>query len=127
MRQFWIASENALIVIVTMFVASFALWVGVPLGALWVGSRLQVGTGSLGLALGGMLAASLLAIWVLIALLAWLNRRHIALQALRGEPPRTSSLENVLVGSAAVALVCFIVWFFGFSGSPPVPGLEFRL
>jgi hypothetical protein len=121
MRQVWIASENALIVAATMFVASFALWVGVPLGALWVGSRLQTGTGSLGLALAGMLLAALVAIWALIALLAWLNRRHIALQALRGQPPRTSSLENVLVASAAVALVCFVVWFFGFSGSEPLP------
>ena len=128
MRQLLIISENALLVVATMFLASFALWVGVPLGSLWVGSRIQAQTGSVGLALLTMLLGTIVAISVLVSLLGWLNRKHIELQELRGHAATaTSGLENVLVGSAAIALICFAVWFFGFSGSPPIPGLEFSL
>jgi hypothetical protein len=33
----------------------------------------------------------------------------------------TTALELVLVASAVVAVVGFVVWFFGFSGSSPIP------
>ena len=33
----------------------------------------------------------------------------------------TTALERVLVSSAVVAVIGFFVWFFGFSGSSPIP------
>ena len=33
----------------------------------------------------------------------------------------TTALEHVMVASAVVAVVGFFVWFFGFSGSSPIP------
>ena len=33
----------------------------------------------------------------------------------------TTALERVLVSSAVVAVIGFLVWFFGFSGSSPMP------
>jgi hypothetical protein len=127
-RRVLVVSENALLVAMTMFLASLALWVGVPLSSLWLGSRIQAGTGSVGFALLAMLMGMLVTIAVLVGLLGHLNRRHIALQQAQGRAiGETTALEQVLVGSAAVALICFFVWFFGFSGSPPIPGLEFSL
>jgi hypothetical protein len=128
MRQFVLASESALLVVATMFLASLALWVGVPLGWLWIGSQIQAGTGSVGFALLAMMTGMIATVAALVSLLSWLDRKHIELLQTRGRAVEaTAALEQVLVGSAAVALVCFAVWFFGFSGSPPIPGLEFSL
>jgi hypothetical protein len=72
-----------------------------------------------------MMAGMLASVVVLVAVLGWLGRKHIEILELRGrEIGQTTPLEQVLVGSAALAVVGFAVWFFGFSGSPPLPGLE---
>jgi hypothetical protein len=108
-----------------MFLSSLALWVAVPLGWLWVGAQIQAMTGSVGTALFAMMVGMLASVALLIVLLGWLGRKHIELLELRGrEIGQTTPLEQVLVGSAALAVIGFAVWFFGFSGSPPLPGLE---
>ena len=33
----------------------------------------------------------------------------------------TTALERVLVSCAVMAVIGFLVWFFGFSGSSPMP------
>jgi hypothetical protein len=68
----------------------------------------------------------LLTIVALLALLGWLNRKHVELLEARGRAAHlsenaTTALELVLVVSAVVAVVGFFVWFFGFSGSSPIP------
>jgi hypothetical protein len=108
-----------------MFGGSLALWVGVPLGWLWVGGQIQAETGSVGTAIFVMMAGMLFSVAALLGLLGWLGRKHIELLEARGRPiGQTTPLEQALVASAAVALIGFAVWFFGFSGSPPFPGLE---
>jgi hypothetical protein len=120
-----LSTESLILLVGMMFVSSLALWVGVPLGWLWVGAQLQAGTGSVGVALFAMLVGILGSAAALVALLGWLGRKHIEIQELRGrEIGETTPLEQVLVGSAAIAVIGFAVWFFGFSGSPPLPGLE---
>jgi hypothetical protein len=125
-RRLLIVSESALLLVLIMFMGSLALWVGVPLGWLWIGSQLQGETGSVGVALLAMMAGMIVTVVALVIWLSWLNRKHVELQELRGRAPRTSTaLEQVLVGSGALAVLGFLVWFFGFSGSAPLPGLEF--
>src|SRR5437763_68463 len=52
----------------------------------------------------------------------WLNRLHEGLRMARGfESHGQTALEAVMAVSAAVAVVGFVVWFFVFSGSSPVP------
>ena len=119
------AFESAALVVVIMFMGSLVLWVGVPVGWLWVGSQLQ-NSSSLATAIGTMMIGMLLTIVALIALLGWLNRKYIELQEARGRgadlpPNATTALELVLVASAVVAVIGFVVWFFGFSGSSPMP------
>jgi small-conductance mechanosensitive channel len=118
-------SESAILLLGMMFLSSLALWVGVPLGWLWIGAHLQAETGSIGLAMFAMLVGMLASVAILVALLGWLGRKHIEILELRGrEIGETTPLEQVLVGSAAIAVIAFGVWFFGFSGSAPLPGLE---
>jgi hypothetical protein len=104
-----------------MLFGSLVLWIGVPVVWLWIGSRIQP-TGGLATAVGAMMIGMLLTIALLVTFLAWVNRKHVELQEARGAiaGPATA-LELVLVGSAVVAILAFGVWFFGFSGTSPIP------
>jgi hypothetical protein len=124
-RRLFLTSESTILLVAIMFLGSLVLWVGVPLGWLWIGAQIQAMTGSVGTALFAMMAGMLASVAVLVAILGWLGRKHIEILELRGrEIGQTTPLEQVLVGSAALAVIGFAVWFFGFSGSPPLPGLE---
>ena len=69
-----------------------------------------------------MMMGMLLSEVLLLAVLSRLSRRHTELQERRGVPENeTTALEFVLVSSAVVAVIGFFVWFFGFSGSSPIP------
>ena len=121
-RRFVLTSESALALVAIMLLGSLALWIGVPLGWLWIGSQLQARTESLGVALGTMMVGMVLTIAALLTLLAWLNRVHVELRAARGrDVGGTTALEHTLVASAALAVFAYTVWFFGFSGSSPIP------
>jgi uncharacterized membrane protein YbhN (UPF0104 family) len=115
------ASQAAALLVAMMFLGSLVLWVGVPVAWLWIGSRLQNAT-SLATAIGAMMGGMLLSITLLLGVLGGLSRRHTELQERRGVPENeTTALELVLVSSAVVAVVGFFIWFFGFSGSSPIP------
>jgi len=115
------AAQSASLLVVIMFFGSLVLWVGVPLGWLWVGSRMVPSSG-LATAVGAMMIGMLLTIAALVTFLAWVNRKHVELQEARGYyRDTTTALELVMVASAVVAIVAFFVWFFGFSGSAPFP------
>jgi hypothetical protein len=120
-RELLVAAESASLLVVIMFFGSLVLWVGVPVGWLWIGSRI-VPSGGLTAAVGAMMIGMLLTIAVLVTFLAWVNRKHVELQEARGSYGSTATaLELVMVASAVVAIVAFFVWFFGFSGSAPFP------
>lgn len=106
---------------ICMLVGCICLWVGVPLGWLWIGSQVQAHA-SLGSAMAVTLAGSGATIVLAVLLLARLNRRHMALlERRRGELPPHSLLEVLLVSSAALVMVGFGIWFVGFSGTSPIP------
>src|SRR5919201_2966580 len=120
-RRLLITAESASLLVVIMFVGSLVLWVGVPVGWLWIGSRLEPSSG-LATAIGAMMIGMLLTIALLVTFLAWVNRKHVELQEARGfYGGQATALELVLVTSAVVAVLGFGVWFFGFSGSSPIP------
>lgn len=114
------------VLVLLMLAGCLFLWIGVPLGWLWIGSQIQ-GSASLGTALMitmiGIIGTILLVVWAL----SWLNSRHAAIQERRDERRddprlrRSSALEVMLVTSAGIAVVIFSVWFFGFAGAAPLP------
>ena len=105
-----------------MLAGCLILWIGVPLGWLWIGSQVQ-GSASLGTAL----MVTMLGIVVTIVRRRRRSRpgsiaRHAALQERRNRPlAARSALEVILVSSAGIAIVVFGIWFFGFAGASPVP------
>src|SRR5688572_1029474 len=103
-----------------MLAGCLMLWVGIPLGWLWIGSQVQAAA-SLGTALLVTMAGILVSIFGLVIVLGWLNRRHAELLEQRNRPPGPSALEVILVSSAAIAIVGFGIWFLGFAGTSPMP------
>ena len=105
-----------------MGLGSLVLWVGVPLGWLWVASQVQGSSGSLGVALVVALVGVVVSIAVVVWVLTWLSNRHRALRVARGRDDTGHlALEVVLVTSAGVVLAVFAVWFLLFAGSSPIP------
>ena len=111
---------RALLALAMMVIGSLVLWVGVPMGWLWIGSQVQAESGSVGTAIGVMLAGVLVSVLLLAALLVRLNRWQLGLRERAGlPPPEHPLLELVLVVTAGVAVVAFGIWFFVLTGPGP--------
>lgn len=126
------------LLIALMAIGSVMLWIGVPVGWLWVGSQVQSKTQGDGFGPYMLVIAGIAVSIALLAVgLARLNRAYGRLasggeeevvrvrmpwhRSMRGEddsrPPR-SVLDVVMVWSVAAALLVFAVWFFFLAGSP---------
>jgi hypothetical protein len=118
LRELFAGPASAALVLL-MLVGCLFLWIGIPLGWLWIGSQVQ-GSQSLGTALLVTMVGITLTIFAIVMVLGWLNRWHAELQV-RRDRPGASALEVILVSSAGIAVVGFGIWFFGFAGASPVP------
>jgi hypothetical protein len=111
---------SGLIVLLMMMGAALVLWIGVPVGWLYVGSLIQESTDSVGLAILAMMAGAVASIVALVPLLGWLNRRHLQLREARGlEAHGQTAIEAVMTVSVVVAVVAFVIWFFLIEGPGP--------
>jgi hypothetical protein len=114
------AGASGLILLVIMVGAGLVLWIGVPLGWLYVGSQVQAATESVGTAIAVTMVGVVISILAIVPLLGWLNRKHLELREARGlESEGHSPLEAVMTVSVLVALIVFVVWFFVIEGPGP--------
>ena len=131
MRSSW--SPLALILVLLMAVGSVVMWIGVPVGLIYLASRVadssQPSAGPyllvlIGLPIGMAIVGK--GLGTLDRLHGRLTGRHEErhratwLRSMRAE--RTSTrrggvLDQVMIVSVGLALVAFGVWFFGFAGS----------
>lgn len=120
MRNVMRAGVSGLLVVAMMLGAGLLLWIGVPVGWLWVGSQVQAETHSLGTALGVMALGVVASIVAIVPVLGWLNRKHVELREARGlESHGATLLEAVMTISVAVAVIAFTVWFLLIEGPGP--------
>jgi ammonia channel protein AmtB len=126
----------AFALLVVMIVGSFILWLAVPVGWLWVGSKLNQ---SLDPSFGAYVAIAVGIPATMLVLFTLLRRVDAAHQALTGTlsdakpvPPPwrrsmrdernmhapTSALDIILVATAIAAGLVLLVWFAFFAGSP---------
>jgi len=122
--------------IALMAVGSVTLWLGIPIGWLWIGSQVQADSQSPGFTPYMLvLAGIVVSIAVMAKLLAILNRTYKRVagddavvrvrmpwhRSMRGEDdsraPR-SVLDVVMVISVSLAVLAMTIWFFFFAGSP---------
>lgn len=100
-----------------MFLIGLTMWVGVPAGWLFVGSRIKASTDSLGLALAVMSIGAIVTVVLLVRALGMLNTTYRDdFEDLNGKQPMRTPLEPVLVVSAGIAVAAFTVWFIFFAG-----------
>ena len=122
MRDLLRTGVGATLVLLIMLIGSLVLWIGTPLLWLWVGSQVQGATSSLGTALGVSFIGVVATIVLLAGILAKLSNVYQANRRSRGlQDTGHYVLEAVLVVSAGITLVAFVVWFFLFAGASPVP------
>ena len=122
MRELLRTGTGAALVVLIMFIGSLGLWIGTPLSMLWLGSKIQGAAASLGAAVGAMSIGVVCAIIVLAYVLARLSNAYRAICLARGHrDPGHFVLESVLVVSASVAVVAFVIWFLLFAGATPLP------
>ena len=123
MRNLVRSGESAVLMLTMMFVGSLGLWVGIPLAALFVGSRAQDATDSVAVALVAMTLVVIVSLVVLIPILGWLNHRYMEARVARGRDDLGNApLEGIIVVSAAIAIVVFAVWIAFFAGTAPFTG-----
>ena len=120
MRDVLRAGASGLLLLLMMVGAGLVLWVGVPIGWLYIGSRVQAASDSIGLAILVMLAGVVVSIVAIVPLLGLLNRKHIELREARGlETHGQTALEAVMTVSVVVAVLAFVIWFFLIEGPGP--------
>ena len=127
MRDALRTGQAAVLVVLIMVMGSLVLWLGTPLLWLWIGSQIEASTSSLGAAIGATFLGAVLTIILVAAILARLSNVYRANSVARGRSdPGHVVLEMVLVVSAGVSLVAFLVWFFFLAGAEPLPvGIRF--
>ena len=120
MRNLLRAGASGVILVLMMLGGGLLLWIGVPLGWLYIGSQVQGATDSIGTAILVMLVGVVVSIVAVVPILGWLNRKHLELRAARGlDTHGLTALEAVMTVSVAVAVVVFVVWFFVIVGPGP--------
>jgi hypothetical protein len=135
MRSSW--SPAAVVLVALMALGSVVMWLGVPLGLIYLASKLaDTPNPSMGPYL--LIIVGLpIGMAVVGKGLGYLNRLHIEVtgtevdeyrpgwtRSMRGERKtdrRGGVLDRVMIVSVGVAALCFAVWFFGFAGSS-LPG-----
>jgi hypothetical protein len=121
MRSLLRTGESAAM-LAMMFAGALALWIGVPLLWLYIGSRVQEATHSVGAAMGLMLFGAVGTIVLAMPLLGRLNEAYEHVREARGlENYGQVPLEAVLVITATIAVVLFGIWFFFLAGTSPLP------
>jgi heme/copper-type cytochrome/quinol oxidase subunit 2 len=120
MRNMLRAGASGLLLLLMMLGTGLVLWIGVPLGWLYIGSQVQSKTSSLGTALLVMMVGVVVSIVAIVFALGWLNRKHAELREARGlESHGQTALEAVMTVSVVIAVVVFTVWFFLIEGPGP--------
>jgi hypothetical protein len=136
LRSSW--SPAAILLVLLMAAGSIVMWLGVPLGLIYLASRLaDTPEPSIGPYLVVLLGLPI-GMAVVGKLLGYLDRAHQRLTRSGDEGPRRATwlksmraerdsnrrggiLDKVMIVSVAFALVVFGIWFFGFAGSS-LPG-----
>ena len=125
----------ATFLVLLMIVAALSMWTVIPLGWVWIGSRISKTQDPAGGPYMVVLVGIVVSILVVSWLLGRLNRAYVHLtgtntvepiranwlKSMRdtaGVPNYPTVLETVIVTSVILALLAMTVWFFVAAGSP---------
>ena len=124
--------------VVVEIVAAVLIGAGVPLLWIWIGSLIQSSRGATEVeaATAVVIAIGIIVTYIVVVIIAAAiqarnappdpgprHNRHPWLRSMRDEPykpgsDKLSPVEAVFVGTAIVASIAMMIWFFVFAGSP---------
>jgi hypothetical protein len=122
-------------IFILMLLAALALWTAIPVGWIWIGSKVATtqfpAEGPYAVVAAGILVSIVVDAWLIGRLNALYVRvtgtnrlapmRPSWLKSMRdtgGDPGTTTVVEAVLMGSVLLAGFVFVAWFFLLAGSP---------
>ena len=132
LRSSW--SPAAVALVLAMALGSVVMWIGVPLGLIYLASKLASSSNpSIGPYLLVLIGLPI-GMAIVGKALGWLDRLHgrvtgraqdsrhhatwmRSMRAERASTRRGGVLDRVMVISVGLAILAFTVWFFGFAGS----------
>jgi hypothetical protein len=132
LRSSW--SPAALLLVLLMALGSVVMWLGVPLGLIYLASRIADSSNPSAGPYVLVLVGLPIGMAIVGKCLGALDRAHSRLtgraddtrrpapwmrsmRAERGSTRRAGVLDRVMIGSVGLAIVAFAIWFFGFAGS----------
>lgn len=107
----------ALLVLETLIGVSF--WGPIPAGCLWVGSRANYWTGSVGVGIVVAFATMLVALFFGLAGMKRLDHVWILVRRAAGHDQREGIIGRIFAVSAAIGAIVFTIWLFVFAGLGP--------
>lgn len=88
------------------------MWAPIPLAWIWIGGRVYDATGSLAADGGVALLGFLVTVSFVMAALARIDRVWIALRRRAGHDQAQGALTQVVVVSATLGILAFLLWFY---------------
>lgn len=115
------ANAASAAVVAVEAIGSLAMWAPIPIAWMWVGARVYDATGSLaadgGIALLGFMMTTALA----MAALNRLDTVWVALRRRAGHNQVEGALTRVVVVSATLGILAFLLWFYVLSKAFLIP------
>jgi hypothetical protein len=125
----------ASIVVATMMLAAISMWTAIPLGWIWIGSKISNTQEPSGGPYMVVFVGIVISILVISWLLGRLNRVYVRITGSnaisnirpawmkgmtedRGAASRATVMETVVVSSVVLAIFGMVLWFFLLAGSP---------
>jgi hypothetical protein len=107
----------AILVLMTLVGVSF--WGPVPAGCLWIGSRFDYWTGSVGVGIVSAFAAMIAALFCGLSGMKRLDQTWILVRRAAGFDQREGAIGRIFAVSAAIGVVLFTIWLLVFAGLGP--------
>jgi hypothetical protein len=98
-------------------IGSLMMWGPIPLVWLWVGARLYDATGSIAADGGIALVGSLVTLSIAMAALTRIDAFWVTLRRRGGHDQAQGALSQVVVVSATLGILLFLLWFYVISGN----------
>jgi hypothetical protein len=93
-------------------IGSLSMWAPIPIAWMWIGARVYDATGSLAADGGGALLGFLASATLAMSALTRVDTAWVALRRRSGHVQHQGALTQVVVVSATLGILVFLVWFY---------------
>jgi len=118
----------SLLLLAGIFACCVLCWGPIPVACLWVGSRVNYATGSVGLGLAVSFVLLFVLLFGAVAAMKRVDTAWLLVRRAAGHDQRTGVATRIFALTAFVVAVVFTIWFFVFHGPGATnrPSLEYH-